>query len=243
MPAARYAWQIASLVCAMSIRFELVSKRYEGRDALADISFLVDSGEFVFVTGHSGAGKSTLLKLLALIERPTSGIIEVFGERLSKISRRQLARYRRQLGLVFQDHRLLLDRNAFDNVALPLRLDGYPETAILRRVPAALAQVGLGGRESSMPAQLSTGEQQRLGIARAVVCTPRLLLADEPTGNLDPQLAVEIMELFVSLKTQGTTVIVASHDLPLIQKIRRRTIVLEHGRQIDDFRPENAHGS
>lgn len=225
----------------MSIRFELVSKRFEDREALGDISFMVEPGEFVFVTGHSGAGKSTLLKLLALIERPTAGIIEVFGERLSKIPRRQLARYRRQLGLVFQDHRLLMDRSAFENVALPLRLDGYSEEAIARRVPAALAQVGLGGRERAFPAQLSTGEQQRLGIARAVVAAPKLLLADEPTGNLDPQLAVEIMELFVSMKSQGTTVIVASHDLPLIQKIRRRTIVLERGTQIDDFRPEDAH--
>lgn len=227
----------------MSIRFELVNKRYaEGRVALSDISFEIGYGEMVYVTGHSGAGKSTLLKLLALIERPSDGLIEVFSKRLSDIRRRGLPAYRRRLGLVFQDHRLLLDRNAFDNVALPMRLDGVAETEIALRVPRALDQVGLGGRESALPRELSTGEQQRLGIARAMVGVPDLLLADEPTGNLDPKLAAEIMALLISLKEQGTTVIIASHDLPLIQRMRKRTLVLDGGRLIDDFRPEDWYG-
>ncbi|MBK9653937.1 MAG: ATP-binding cassette domain-containing protein [Rhodanobacteraceae bacterium] len=224
----------------MSIRFELVSKRYaQGRDALTDISFEIGYGEMVYVTGHSGAGKSTLLKLLALIERPSDGSIEVFSKQLSGIRRRGLPAYRRRLGLVFQDHRLLLDRNAFDNVALPMRLDGVAEAEISPRVAQALEQVGLGGRESALPRELSTGEQQRLGIARAMVGVPDLLLADEPTGNLDPKLAAEIMLLMISLKEQGTTVIIASHDLPLIQRMRKRTLVLDGGRLIDDFRPED----
>ncbi len=224
----------------MPIRFELVSKRYaQGRDALTDISFEIGYGEMVYVTGHSGAGKSTLLKLLALIERPSDGSIEVFSKQLSGIRRRGLPAYRRRLGLVFQDHRLLLDRNAFDNVALPMRLDGVAEAEISPRVSQALEQVGLGGRESALPRELSTGEQQRLGIARAMVGVPDLLLADEPTGNLDPKLAAEIMLLMISLKEQGTTVIIASHDLPLIQRMRKRTLVLDGGRLIDDFRPED----
>lgn len=224
----------------MSIRFETVSKRYaHGRDALTDISFEIGYGEMVYVTGHSGAGKSTLLKLLALIERPSEGSIEVFSKQLSGIRRRGLPAYRRRLGLVFQDHRLLLDRHAFDNVALPMRLDGVAETEIAPRVARALEQVGLGGRESALPRELSTGEQQRLGIARAMVGVPDLLLADEPTGNLDPKLAAEIMLLMISLKEQGTTVIIASHDLPLIQRMRKRTLVLDGGRLIDDFRPED----
>ncbi len=228
----------------MSIRFELVSKRYaEGREALTDISFEIGYGEMVYVTGHSGAGKSTLLKLLALIERPSDGFIEVFSKRLADVGRRALPAYRRRLGLVFQDHRLLLDRNAFDNVALPMRLNGVVEAEIARRVPAALDQVGLGGRESALPRELSTGEQQRLGIARAMVGVPDLLLADEPTGNLDPKLAAEIMALMISLKEQGTTVIIASHDLPLIQRMRKRTLVLDGGRLIDDFRPEDWYGA
>ena len=223
----------------MSIRFDLVSKRYaEGREALADISFEIGYGEMVYVTGHSGAGKSTLLKLLALIEQPSAGVIEAFGKPLAQIRRRTLPAYRRRLGLVFQDHRLLMDRNAYENVALPMRLDGVAESDITPRVLGALEQVGLGGRERALPAELSTGEQQRLGIARALAGSPDLILADEPTGNLDPKLAAEIMHLFVSVKEQGTTVIVASHDLPLIQRMKRRTLVLDRGRLIDDFRPE-----
>lgn len=227
----------------MAIRFESVGKRYaEGREALAGISFEIEAGEMAYVTGHSGAGKSTLLKLLALIERPSEGEIEVLGQSLNTLRRRHLPAYRRRLGLVFQDHRLLPAQSAYDNVALPLRLDGYEERRIEYKVVAALEQVGLAGRERALPAELSTGEQQRLGIARALVATPALLLADEPTGNLDPKLAAEIMTLFVSLKQQGTTVIIASHDLPLIQRMRKRTLVLDGGRLIDDFRPEEWYG-
>ena len=227
----------------MSIRFEGVGKTYaEGREALGGVSFEVAAGEMMFVTGHSGAGKSTLLRLLALIERPTEGRIEAFGHDLAKVKRRQLPAYRRRLGLVFQDHRLLVDRNAFDNVALPMVLDGFEPKEIAPRVARALDQVGLGGRERALPSQLSTGEQQRLGIARALVAKPQLLLADEPTGNLDPKLATEIMALFVALKEQGTTVMIASHDLPLIQRMRKRTLVLDRGRMIDDFRPEEWYG-
>ena len=227
----------------MSIRFEGVGKSYaEGREALGEVSFEVEAGEMMFVTGHSGAGKSTLLRLLALIERPSEGRIEAFGQDLSKVRRRQLPAYRRRLGLVFQDHRLLVDRNAFENIALPMVLDGFGADEIAPRVARALDQVGLGGRERALPSELSTGEQQRLGIARALVAKPQLLLADEPTGNLDPKLATEIMALFVSLKEQGTTVIIASHDLPLIQRMRKRTLVLDRGRMIDDFRPEEWYG-
>lgn len=227
----------------MSIRFEGVGKSYaEGREALGEVSFEVEAGEMMFVTGHSGAGKSTLLRLLALIERPSEGRIEAFGQDLSKVRRRQLPAYRRRLGLVFQDHRLLVDRNAFDNIALPMVLDGFGAHEIAPRVARALDQVGLGGRERALPSELSTGEQQRLGIARALVAKPQLLLADEPTGNLDPKLATEIMALFVALKEQGTTVMIASHDLPLIQRMRRRTLVLDRGRMIDDFRPEEWYG-
>lgn len=227
----------------MSIRFEGVGKTYaEGREALGGVSFEVEAGEMMFVTGHSGAGKSTLLRLLALIERPSEGRIEAFGHDLAQVRRRQLPAYRRRLGLVFQDHRLLVDRDAFANVALPMVLDGYDPADIAPRVSRALDQVGLGGRERALPGQLSTGEQQRLGIARALVARPQLLLADEPTGNLDPKLATEIMALFVSLKEHGTTVMIASHDLPLIQRMRKRTLVLDRGRMIDDFRPEEWYG-
>ncbi len=227
----------------MSIRFEGVGKTYaEGREALGGVSFEVEAGEMMFVTGHSGAGKSTLLRLLALIERPSEGRIEAFGHDLSQVKRRQLPAYRRRLGLVFQDHRLLVDRDAFANVALPMILDGYEPADIAPRVSRALDQVGLGGRERALPGELSTGEQQRLGIARALVARPQLLLADEPTGNLDPKLATEIMALFVSLKEHGTTVMIASHDLPLIQRMRKRTLVLDRGRMIDDFRPEEWYG-
>ena len=178
----------------MSIRFELVSKRYaEGREALVDISFEIGYGEMVYVTGHSGAGKSTLLKLLALIERPSEGYIEVFSKRLADVRRRGLPAYRRRLGLVFQDHRLLMDRSAFDNVALPMRLDGVAEADIAPRVSRALEQVGLGGREPALPGELSTGEQQRLGIARAMVGIPDLLLADE-LNRTPPKTQAALLE-------------------------------------------------
>ncbi len=220
------------------IRFDAVGKRYaNGGDALADLSFEVETGEMVFVTGHSGAGKSTLIKLLALIERPTRGQIVIDGEHLAQTRGARIAAYRQRLGLVFQDYRLLEDRSIAANVALPLAIAGCDHTEAQKRVRAALDLVGLGGREKATPSMLSGGEQQRVGIARAIVARPALIVADEPTGNLDPQLASEIMQLFVALAHTGSTILVASHDLHLIQRMKRRVLVLDKGRLIDDFRP------
>lgn len=223
------------------LRFENVSKRYpQGLDALAAVSFEIATGEVVFVTGHSGAGKSTLLKLVGLVERPTRGEVFVGGRPLSKIRRRGIPALRRGIGMVFQDHRLLLDRSVFENVALPLRIGSVPAAEIGRRVRAVLDKVGLLHREAAAPASLSTGEQQRVGIARALVAKPPLLIADEPTGNLDPHLSLEIMQLFLEFARVGTTVVVASHDLVLLRHMGQRVLVLDQGRLIDDFRPEAA---
>ncbi len=226
------------------LRFEHVSKRYaNGHEALSDVSFSVDEGEMVFVTGHSGAGKSTLLRLVHLSERASRGAVFFAERNLATVRRRGLPAHRRQVGVVFQDHRLLLDRSAFDNVALPLVIAGTSRTEIVKRARAALEKVGLGGREQALPSALSTGEQQRVGIARAMVARPAVLVADEPTGNLDPELAAEIMDLFMRLPAQGTSVLVASHDLHLVRKLRRRVLVLDHGRLIDDYRPEPKVGA
>ena len=223
------------------LRFENVSKRYvTGFDVLAGLSFEVAAGEMVFVTGHSGAGKSTLLKLVGLLERPTRGQVHVDGTDLARIRGRGVPYLRRRIGMVFQDHRLLLDRSVFDNVALPLLIGGTPRAEIARRVRAALDKVGLLARERAAPQMLSSGEQQRVGIARAIVGKPPLIIADEPTGNLDPQLSVEIMALFAEFGEVGTTVLVASHDLFLLKRMRKRVLVLDHGRLIDDFRPGEA---
>ena len=220
------------------IAFDRVGKRYpNGHDALSDLSFALDAGEMAFVTGHSGAGKSTLLRLVALLERPTRGQVTVNGRQLGGVRRRGIARVRRGVGMVFQDHRLLLDRSVFDNVALPLVIAGTPREETARRVRAALDKVGLLDREKSAPTMLSAGEQQRVGIARAIVAKPPVLIADEPTGNLDPQLAAEIMALFGEFEQVGTTVLVASHDLPLVKRMGKRVLVLDHGKLIDDFRP------
>jgi cell division transport system ATP-binding protein len=220
------------------ISFDRVGKRYpNGFDALSDLSFALGAGEMAFVTGHSGAGKSTLLRLVALLERPTRGQVAVNGRNLGTVRRRGIARVRRGVGMVFQDHRLLLDRSVFDNVALPLVIAGTPREEIARRVRAALDKVGLLEREKSAPSMLSAGEQQRVGIARAIVAKPPVLIADEPTGNLDPQLAAEIMALFGEFEQVGTTVLVASHDLPLVKRMGKRVLVLDHGKLIDDFRP------
>lgn len=223
------------------IRFDNVTKRYaSGQDALKEISFALEPGEFVFLTGHSGAGKSTVLKLVSLVERPTRGMV-LFGDKnLGKVRASGIPAIRRQLGQVFQDHRLLMDRTIFDNVALPLVIAGAARQEIEKRVRAALDKVGLLARERAQPAQLSAGEQQRVGIARAIVAKPPLVIADEPTGNLDPALAAEIMALFGTLTQTGTTVMVASHDLLLIQRLKRRVLVLDHGKLIDDFRPDAA---
>jgi cell division transport system ATP-binding protein len=221
------------------IRFDSVSKRYpNGHEALAAVSFDIDAGEMVFVTGHSGAGKSSLLKLIAALERPSRGAVLVAGQNLNQLKPRQIPAHRRRIGLVYQDHRLLMDRTCADNVALPLLVSGVARRDADKRVRAALDQVGLAGKERAAPSELSGGEQQRLGIARAIVARPPLLLADEPTGNLDPALAQEIMALFALLQQTGVTVLVASHDLHLIQRMRKRVLVLEHGALIDDFRPK-----
>ncbi|MGH8191474.1 MAG: cell division ATP-binding protein FtsE [Rhodanobacteraceae bacterium] len=217
------------------IHFDSISKRYsEGREALIDLTFRVDAGEMLFVTGHSGAGKTTLLKLIALIERPSGGAIEVHGRNLARLRQRDVPSLRRDIGMVFQNHRLLMDRSVADNVALPLVIAGIPRDECGKRVRAALERVGLAGRGRDAPAGLSTGEQQRVGIARAIAGRPALIIADEPTGNLDPQLSEEIMQLFLALKATGSTILIASHDLPLLKRMKQRVIVLDHGHLIDD---------
>ncbi len=220
------------------IRFEHVSKRYSAsHDALIEMNFELGAGEMAFITGHSGAGKSTLLKLVALLERPTRGKVIVNNNDHSKLRRGRIPGARRGIGMVFQDHRLLMDRSVFDNVALPLLISGTPREEIGKRVRASLDKVGLLGREAEPPMNLSTGEQQRVGIARAIVAKPPVLIADEPTGNLDPQLSAEIMTLFGEFQQVGTTVLIASHDLPLVKRMGKRVLVLDHGKLIDDFRP------
>ncbi|MBS0375825.1 MAG: cell division ATP-binding protein FtsE [Proteobacteria bacterium] len=220
------------------IRFQGVAKRYpSGREALADLTVEIAPGEMVFLTGHSGAGKSTALKLVALIERPTRGQILVGGQNLAGIGRGGIPGYRRRIGMVFQDHKLLHDRPVWDNVALPLVIQATPRRELDKRVRAALDQVGLLGRERSFPIELSTGEQQRVGIARAVVGKPPILIADEPTGNLDPDLALEVMRLFRRFNEVGVTVLIASHDLHLIEQLGVRRVALAGGRLA-----EAAHG-
>jgi len=222
------------------LRFDGVTKSYSGgHTALADVSFSVDDAEMLFVTGHSGAGKSTLLKLIHLSERPSRGTVLVQDRNLAKVRGRQVPLHRRRVGVVHQDHRLLLDRSVFENVALPLLIAGTPSPEIGKRVRVTLEKLGLGGRERALPGQLSTGEQQRVGIARAVVAQPLLLLADEPTGNLDPTLAADIMQMLAGLTEQGTAVIIASHDLALVRRMRRRVLVLDHGKLTDDISPED----
>jgi cell division transport system ATP-binding protein len=216
------------------IRFEQVSKRYKhGHEALNNVSLHVKQGEMVFVTGHSGAGKSTLLKLIMRLEEPTSGQVYVSGQNLSRLPKHQVPYLRRHIGVVFQNHHLLSDRSIFDNVALPLVIEGYHPRDIGRRVRAALDKVGLLNKEKLLPMMLSGGEQQRVGIARAVVNKPTVLLADEPTGNLDPRLAAEIMRLFDDFNQVGVTVLVASHDLALITRMNHRLLTLQQGQLID----------
>jgi cell division transport system ATP-binding protein len=217
------------------ICFDNLSKRYPGGfEALKNISFEMDAGEMAFLTGHSGAGKSTLLKMLMLMERPTSGNLLINGKNLNRLSNSQIPIYRRQVGVVFQNHQLLLDRTVFENVALPLQVSGYPSSEIGRRVRAALDGVGLLEKEQQKPIALSGGEQQRVGIARAVVHKPRILLADEPTGNLDPELSSEIMALFRRFQNVGVTVLIATHDINLINRMQLRIMHLEEGELTDD---------
>ncbi len=212
------------------IRFTEISKRYaNGYEALSRISLHLPAGEMAFLTGHSGAGKSTLMKLVALIERPTSGQLIINGQNLGKVKRSGIPHFRRNLGIIFQDHRLLIDRTVFDNVALPLVIAGFGHREIGRLTRAALDKVGLLSKEKVYPVTLSGGEQQRVGIARAVIHKPALLLADEPTGNLDPELSREIMQLFEAFNRVGVTVLIASHDLDLIGELKRPIIKLEQG--------------
>ena len=220
------------------IRFEQVGKRYpNGHVGLHELSFHARRGEFLFITGHSGAGKSTLLRLLLALERPTSGKLLLAGQDLGAISNAQIPFVRRQIGVVFQNHHLLFDRSVFANVALPLQILGLRREEIERRVHAALERVSLKDMGEAFPADLSTGQQQRVGIARAVVHQPALLLADEPTGNLDPRLAAEIMAVFEDINRLGTTVLIASHDLALIARMRHRLLTLQRGRLIGDGEP------
>ena len=217
------------------ISFQRVHKRYpNGREALSEVSFDLASGEMAFLTGHSGAGKSTVLKLVALLERPTRGQVTVNGLLTSKVRSSGVPAFRRQVGVVFQDHKLLMDRPIYDNVALPLVIAGVPEKEIGKRVRAALDQVGLLGRERSRPLELSTGEQQRVGIARAIIGKPSLLIADEPTGNLDPETSLGIMQLLYRINKTGTTVVMATHDREMVDRMRRRVIQLEGGKVIRD---------
>ncbi len=225
------------------ITFERVSKRYEsGVNALRDVSFHLDAGEMAFLTGHSGAGKSTLLRLVLMLERASAGLVRVNGHDLARLPSRHAPSVRRGIGMIFQDHQLLPDRTVFDNVALPLMIAGLRYADIGRRVRAALDTVGLLEREKSRPEGLSGGEQQRVGIARAIVGMPQVLLADEPTGNLDPDLSQELFDLFARLNGQGVTVLIASHDLALIRSMGKRVLVLSDGRLVDDIAAHEVGG-
>ena len=213
------------------IRFDRVSKRYpNGRDALREVSLQVEPGEFVFLTGRSGAGKSSILKLIGLLERPTRGTVTVNGQDTASLPARAIPAYRRRLGMVFQDHQLLMDRPVYDNVALPLVVADAPFRDIDKRVRAALDQVGLLEQVRALPSELSVGEQQRVGIARAVVGKPVVLIADEPTGNLDHALALDVMRLFRRFQEVGVTVVVATHDLSLLEEFGQRSIHIDDGK-------------
>jgi len=225
------------------ILFDNVCKRYPGgHEALSNVSFHLPRGEMAYLTGHSGAGKSTLLKLIALIERPSRGNLVLDGVNLSSVSNRKIPYIRRNIGIIFQNHHLLYDRPVFDNVALPLIIAGYQHKEIGKRVRAALDQVGLLNKEKSDPITLSGGEQQRVGIARAIVHKPGLLLADEPTGNLDPELSREIMELFARFNQVGVSVLIASHDLDLIKQMGNPVVSLSNGQLVHNDLEETVNG-
>ena len=215
------------------IKFDDVSKKYPGSiDALSRVSFELATGEMAFLTGHSGAGKSTLMKLIILLERASQGQVFVNGVNLKRVSRRHIPMVRRGVGVVFQNHQLLFDRSVYDNVALPLTIAGYAPREVGRRVRAALSKVSLSDKEKQMPSALSGGEQQRVGIARAVVNKPPVLLADEPTGNLDSELSGEILELFRQFNQVGVCVLIATHDLNLVRQVGCRQLVLNQGKLI-----------
>ncbi len=217
------------------IRFRYVSKRYPGGyDALKNVSFALEEGEMAFITGHSGAGKTTLLKLISLIERPSRGEATVAGRDLMRLPAWRIPYFRREIGIVFQDYKLLYDRTVYDNVALPLAVIGMNERETSKRVRAALDKVGLLDKEHARPITLSGGEQQRVSIARAVVHRPRLLLADEPTGNLDAEHSDQILDLFLDFHLHGVTVLIATHDMRLIERARRRVLQLRQGELVHD---------
>ncbi|MBX9881520.1 MAG: cell division ATP-binding protein FtsE [Sphingomonas sp.] len=217
------------------VQFENVGLRYgTGEETLSDISFTLSRGAFYFLTGASGAGKTSLLKLLYLAQRPTRGAIRLFDEDLARLPRARLPGFRRRIGVVFQDFRLLPHLSAFDNIALPLRVAGVPEADIAAPVTEMLAWVGLAERASARPPTLSGGEQQRVAIARAVIGRPDILVADEPTGNVDPDMAERLLHLFDSLNRLGTTVVVATHDFQLLGRIQGAHMMrLERGRLLD----------
>ncbi|KAF7772004.1 cell division transport system ATP-binding protein [Pseudoalteromonas citrea] len=217
------------------IKFEQVSKTYPGgHRALEKVTFQLANNELAFLTGHSGAGKSTLLKLISVMERPSAGHVYINGIDLNAINNRQIPFVRRDIGIIFQNHRLLERYNVFDNVALPLVIEGMHHKHIAKRVHAALDKVGLLDKVKCQPSTLSGGEQQRVGIARAIVNSPPLLLADEPTGNLDPELSMEILKLFEDFNRHGTAVLIATHDLGLIARMKYRSLTLDHGRLMQD---------
>lgn len=221
----------SSVQFLMMITCEQISKRYPGGfEAISQVSFSLAKGEMAFLTGHSGAGKSTLLKMIALLEWPTSGQLTVNGLKLNQLRKKDVAAHRSQLGITFQSPNLLNDRTVFDNVSLPLQILGIPYPMIAKRVHAALDMVGLLNKEKMLPVYLSGGEQQRVGLARAVVHKPPLLLADEPTGNLDPQLSAEIMSIFEQFNKVGVSILIATHDLALIASMKHRMFMLRGGR-------------
>ena len=222
------------------IQFSDVTKRYPGgMEALTQATLEIEKGELVFLTGHSGAGKSTLLKLIAAIERPTSGMVSVNGQNVGRLSRKAVPYLRRNIGLVFQDHKLLFDRNVIENVVLPLDIAGVDRREALKRARAVIDKVGLLSREKSQPIRLSGGEQQRLCIARALVGRPALLLADEPTGNLDAGYASDIMAMFQDFHRVGTTLVIATHDERAIYSVGGRSLHLDHGR-VKPVQPKEA---
>ena len=217
------------------IRFDHVAKRYPtGHEGLSGVDLYLQAGEMAFLTGHSGAGKSTLLKLIGLLERATRGQVWVNERNLNKLRARDIPYHRREVGMIFQDHRLLHDRTVFDNIALPLVVAGMGHAEVRRRVRAAMDKVGLLKKEKVFPITLSGGEQQRVGIARALVSKPPILLADEPTGNLDPDLSREIMELFLQFNQVGVTLLIATHDVDLVNRLGKRIINLRDGRVATD---------
>ena len=216
------------------IQLSQVCKQYNnGHEALKNVSFNIEPGEMAFLLGHSGAGKSTLFKLITRMEKPSSGQLIVHDQNLSKLRSANIPFLRREIGVIFQDHKLLYDRTVFDNVALPLIVIGMRSDEIRKRVRAALGKVGLSGHEKSYPITLSGGEQQRVGIARAVINRPSILLADEPTGNLDEALSDEIIDIFSDFNRVGVTVLIATHDLHQVERLNKRTIRLANGKIID----------